>query len=79
MEKELPKRKPNRLENFDYSSNGAYFITICTKNRHNYFWNTVGATIGRPQDVPLTKYGKIAMHLKHRCLREILGAEEAVI
>lgn len=59
MDKHLPKRKPNRLRDFDYSSCGAYFITICTKERRNYFWNTVGATIGRPQDVPLTSYGKI--------------------
>ncbi len=59
MNNESPKRKPNRLDGFDYSSNGAYFITICTKERRNYFWNTVGATIGRPQDVPLTRYGKI--------------------
>ena len=47
--KELPKRKNTRLENYDYSSTGAYFITICTSERRNYFWNDVGATIGRPQ------------------------------
>ena len=29
----LPMRKTNRLQNFDYSQNGAYFITICTKNK----------------------------------------------
>ena len=51
MENELPKRKKNRLENFDYSSCGAYFLTICTSGRRNYFWNSVGATIGRPYDV----------------------------
>ena len=33
MENELPKRKPTRLKNFDYSTPGAYFITMCTKNR----------------------------------------------
>ena len=32
-EKELPQRKRLRLQNFDYSSSGAYFITICTKDR----------------------------------------------
>jgi REP element-mobilizing transposase RayT len=26
-----------RLSSWDYSSNGAYFITICTKNREHYF------------------------------------------
>ena len=30
---ELPQRKPNRLKGYDYSTHGAYFITICTKNR----------------------------------------------
>ena len=34
-EKELPKRKPTRLKNFDYSSIGAYFVTICTRDRMN--------------------------------------------
>ena len=32
-EKELTKRKPTRLKNFDYSSIGAYFITICVRDR----------------------------------------------
>ncbi len=26
-------RKPNRLRDYDYSSNGAYFVTVCTQNR----------------------------------------------
>ena len=38
-EKEIPKRKDIRLKNYDYSSPGAYFVTICTENRKNYFWN----------------------------------------
>ena len=58
-EKELPKRKYPRLDNYDYSSTGAYFITICTSERRNYFWGNVGATIGRPQDVILSHYGNI--------------------
>ena len=59
MKNKLPKRKKNRLENYDYSSCGAYFITVCTINRRNYFWNKVGATTGRPQNVELSFYGKI--------------------
>ena len=27
---DIPKRKPNRLPDFDYSTPGAYFITIST-------------------------------------------------
>ncbi len=30
MDNECPQRKGLRLKNFDYSSNGAYFVTICT-------------------------------------------------
>ena len=37
--KDLSKRKDIWLKDYDYSSLGAYFVTICTKNRKNYFWN----------------------------------------
>ena len=30
---ELPIRKSTRLKNYDYSSTGAYFVTICTRDR----------------------------------------------
>ncbi|NLJ40931.1 MAG: transposase [Clostridiales bacterium] len=43
----LPHRKNIRLENHDYSQEGHYFITICTKDRKNMFW-PVGATFGLP-------------------------------
>ena len=33
IEKELPKRKDLRLKHYDYGSAGAYFVTICVKNR----------------------------------------------
>ena len=54
-----PQRKKNRLDNYDYSSCGAYFITICTLERRNYFWKNAGAIIDRLQNVELTLYGKI--------------------
>ena len=59
MENNLPKRKHTRLKHYDYSSAGAYFITICTKDRRCLLWNHVGATIGRPQDVELSSCGEI--------------------
>lgn len=37
-----PKRKRLRLECYDYAENGYYFVTICTKNRQNYFARPVG-------------------------------------
>ncbi len=39
---ELPERKANRLCEFDYSTNGAYFITICTQNRKKILSQIVG-------------------------------------
>ncbi len=30
---DYPKRKPNRLKDFDYSASGAYFVTVCTRNK----------------------------------------------
>lgn len=32
-------RKKLRLEKYDYSRNGAYFVTVCTKNKQQYFWD----------------------------------------
>ena len=52
----LPKRKPTRLKDFDYSSQGAYFVTICTKDRKNILSNIVGEGFPLPQ---LTQQGKI--------------------
>ena len=73
MENDLPKRKKNRLEHYDYSSCGVYFLTICTSKRENYFWDNVGATIGRPQDVILSEYGGIVEESIH-CIPDIYPA-----
>ena len=46
---ELPKRKRNRLIGFDYSSNGAYYLTICVKERRKLLAAiNVGAHCVRP-------------------------------
>jgi REP element-mobilizing transposase RayT len=45
----LPVRKSNRLKGYDYSRDGLYFITICTKNHEELFGNiAVGANCVRP-------------------------------
>lgn len=56
---ELPERKQNRINNYDYATPGAYFITICTANREKLLWDCVGADIIRPQNVTLSRMGKI--------------------
>jgi REP element-mobilizing transposase RayT len=40
---DIHHRRSVRLKNYDYSSDGAYFITICTENRENVFGNIAGA------------------------------------
>ena len=54
---ELPKRKPNRLTEYDYSTPNAYFITVCTQDRKNLFWTDVRAAIEYPENIPLTNLG----------------------
>ena len=39
MSENLAKRKDIRLKDYDYSDPGAYFITICTKNKEKLLWN----------------------------------------
>ncbi len=65
--RELPRRKTIRLKNYDYGSEGVYFITICVKDGYNLLGeiNTaafdchpdVGAIRNRPQTT-LSEHGK---------------------
>ena len=59
---EQPTRKEHHLYNYDYSHAGAYFVTICTKDRLRVLSeiHTVGAgVLDRPR-VALLPYGVIA-------------------
>ncbi len=55
----LPKRKSIRLKEFNYSQSGAYFITICTQNRKNLFWEKCYTNIDNIQEIKLSTYGII--------------------
>ena len=67
---DLKKRKNTRLQNFDYSQAGAYFVTICTENRKRLCGrDNVNGThfVGAIHESPvatfnasLSEYGKIA-------------------
>ena len=57
--KEFPKRKAIRIENYNYSLPGMYFITICTANRERIFWNDRRGDLWSPANVPLSEIGKI--------------------
>ena len=45
----LSQRKNNRLGKYDYSQNGAYFITICVKDRKEVLSDIVGAIHESPR------------------------------
>ncbi len=56
---DLPKRKPNRLKNADYSAPGAYFVTFCVKNKEPLLGEIVGdGTCDVPQ-MRLSPQGQI--------------------
>lgn len=57
----MPDRKLNRLKGYDYSQNGYYFVTICTKNRQEFFGEIKNG------ELTLNEYGKITK----KCWREI--------
>ena len=62
MENELPKRKHPRLDNYDYSSAGAYYITICTQNRRCVLSRVVGRGLAPAENkgIEYTLLGEIA-------------------
>ena len=41
----FPKRKSTRLKGFDYSTTGAYFVTICIKDRNQILSEIVKAPV----------------------------------
>lgn len=43
---DIHHRHSIRLKNYDYSSNGLYYITICTQNRAMLFGEIVGQDVG---------------------------------
>ena len=45
--------KSTRLKDFDYASNGAYFVTMCTKNRECHFGHVING------EIKLSDMGKI--------------------
>ena len=55
----LPKRKPTRLKGYDYSTHGAYFITICVKERKKLLSEIIAGQGQVPAENKLTLYGNI--------------------
>lgn len=57
---EVPKRKNVRLPNYDYSTPGYYFITICTWHKRKIFGNIDGGDIFNAPKMSLSVIGGIA-------------------
>ena len=45
MDFPIPMRKRNRLQDYDYSRGGAYFITICSLHKKCIFGAVIGSEI----------------------------------
>ena len=71
---DLPNRKWPRLKNYDYSTEGYYFITICTQDRKPILSEIVRTSDGS-FDVSLTDYGRTAESF----LKAINGIDKYVI
>lgn len=56
---EYPKRKHPRLKTYNYSENGYYFITVCTKNRAK----VLGSIIADPRNPDRYTFGMQQIHL----------------
>jgi putative transposase len=48
----------SRLKNWDYGTNGAYFITICTRNREHFFGEIV--VVEGENEMQWNEIGKLA-------------------
>ena len=70
----LPNRKPIRIENYDYSTPGAYFITLCTANREKIFWSDRRGELCSPANVPLSDIGMIV----HNEIKKLNSVYDAV-
>lgn len=59
----LPKRKPLRLQEYDYSQNGLYFVTVCTHNRENLLADVI--KVGADLCVRPNQAGLMVEHALH--------------
>ena len=71
----LPKRKPIRVENYDYSTPGAYFITVCTANREKIFWSDRRGELCSPADNTNTGDQRSPLRVELSNLGNIVDAE----
>ena len=69
-----PQRKSPRLLEYDYSTEGAYFITICVKDRHEVLGKILDNSI-QDCEVQLSEYGAVV----EKYIDQIQGMDKYVI
>ena len=67
----LKSRKANRLKDYDYSGNGAYFITVCTKDRKRI----LSEIVGDDAHIVPKPYGRVV----EKYIENVSGIEKYVI
>ncbi len=58
---EQPRRKPTRLKDYDYSTAGVYFVTVCVKDRKALLSKIVGEGLCA---LPITQLTDIGLKVK---------------
>ena len=68
-------RKPTRLDGYDYSGDGAYFVTICTKDRKSVLSHihVVGEGLCALPQIALTPIGNVVDQSIRYLQRQIPG------
>lgn len=65
MNEKYPVRKSNRLKGYNYSQNGIYFLTVCTKDNKCILGKIVGDGDSDVPQMVLSEYGKITEKYIH--------------
>jgi len=72
---DLPVRKNIRLNHYDYTKKGAYFITICVKGKNCILGDIVGGDAHIAPEVQLSECG----HIVEKYMHSIPGIDRYVI
>ena len=71
----MQTRKPLRLQSYDYSRNGVYFVTVCTREKLHTLGTVVGAGVSTGPHTALSEYRQIVKS----CIRQMPAVEKYVI
>ena len=76
----LPKRRRTRLAGWDYSASGAYFVTVCTREKQKLLGEVVGGGVYDAPQTRLSEQGKAVQEsLRQMTEHNEVTVEKAVI